>query len=65
MKFWAVLGRRGCREKKLPTAMSMQLFGVVFSTFCGQKELKIFKKYLSIRIEKLLNTKLRKLSKNS
>ena len=30
MKFWAVLGSRGCREKKLPTAISMQLFGVVF-----------------------------------
>jgi hypothetical protein len=38
MKFWAVLGSRGCREKKLPTAISMQLFGVVFSTFCGQKK---------------------------
>ena len=30
MKFWAVLGSRGCREKNLPTAISMQLFGVVF-----------------------------------
>jgi hypothetical protein len=37
MKFWAVLGSRGCREKKLPTAISRQLFGVVFSTYCGQK----------------------------
>ena len=41
MKFWAVLGSRGCREKKLPTAISMQLFEVVFSTFCLQtKDLK-------------------------
>ena len=32
MKFWAVLGRRGCREK---TAISKQLFEVVFSTFVG------------------------------
>jgi hypothetical protein len=32
MKFWAVLGSWGCREKKIPTAISMQLFGVVFST---------------------------------
>ena len=33
MKFWAV----GAAEKeKLPIAISMQLFGVVFSTFCGQ-----------------------------
>ena len=30
MKFWAVLGSRGCREKKIPTAISMQLFGDVF-----------------------------------
>jgi hypothetical protein len=37
IKFWAVLGSRGCREKKLPTAISMQFFGVVFSTFWGQK----------------------------
>ena len=34
MKFWAVLGSWGSREKKFPTAISMQ---VVFSTFCGQK----------------------------
>ena len=38
MKFWAVLGKRGCREKKLQTAISMQLFEVVFSTFCVQKD---------------------------
>jgi hypothetical protein len=38
MKFWAVLGSRGCREKKLPTAISKELFQVVFSTFCGQKK---------------------------
>jgi hypothetical protein len=43
MKFWAVLGSRGCREKNLPTAISKQLFQVVFSTFCGQKKfLNIF-----------------------
>ena len=42
MKFWAVLGSRGCREKKLPTAISMQLFEVVFSTFCGQKNILNF-----------------------
>jgi hypothetical protein len=39
MKFWAVLGRWGCIEKNLPTAISMQLFGVAFSTFCGQKKI--------------------------
>ena len=47
MKFWAVYGSWGFREKKLPTAISMQLFELVFSTFCGQK------KNLSVRIEKL------------
>ena len=36
MKLWAVLGSRGCREEKLPTAISIQFFGVVFSTFSGQ-----------------------------
>ena len=56
MKFWAVLGSRGCREKKLPTAISMQLFEVVFSTFCGQKNIfKFFEKYFSIRTKKLHN----------
>jgi hypothetical protein len=40
MNFWAILGRRGCREKKLPTAISKQLFEVVFSTFFGQKKIK-------------------------
>ena len=38
MKFGAVLGSWGCREKKLPTAISKQLFQVVFSTFCGQNK---------------------------
>ena len=36
MKFWAVLGSQGCRQKKLPTAISKQLFEVFFSAFCGQ-----------------------------
>ena len=40
MMFWAILGRQGCREKNLLTAISMQLFEVVFSTFGGQKNLK-------------------------
>jgi hypothetical protein len=45
MMFWAVLGSRGRREKKpLRTAISKQLFEVIFSTFCGQKEIKIFRK---------------------
>ena len=44
MKFWAVLGSLGGREKNLPTAISMQLFRVVFSTFCGKKNIKFKKK---------------------
>jgi hypothetical protein len=46
MKFWAVLGSRGCREKKLPTAIRMQLFGVIFSTFCVQKKILKIVKYV-------------------
>jgi len=37
MKFWAVLGSRGSREKKIPTAISMQLFGVFFFNFLWAK----------------------------
>jgi hypothetical protein len=37
-KFWAVLDSRACREKNFPTAISKQLFQVVFSTFCGQNK---------------------------
>ena len=54
MKFWAVLGSQGCREKKLPTAISMQLFGVGF-----------FFKYCSVCTKKLHNIKLRKILKKS
>ena len=59
MKFWAV----GAEEKKnLPTAISKQLLGVVFSTFYGQKiNLKFLKKYSSVRTKKLHNIKLRQL----
>ena len=37
--FWAV---GAAEKKKLPTAISMQLFGVVFSTFCGQNKFRFF-----------------------
>ena len=33
-------GQSGLQRKKLPTAISMQLFAVVFSTFCGQKKME-------------------------
>ena len=36
-KFRAVFGSQGSTEKKYPTAISKQLFEVVFSTFCEQK----------------------------
>ena len=42
MKFWAVLGSRDCREKNLPTAISMQLFGVFFFMFSRAKNIYIF-----------------------
>ena len=38
MKFRTVLGSRAAEKEKLPTSRSMQLFGVVFSTFYGQKK---------------------------
>ena len=38
------LGSRGCREK---TAISKQLFGVFFSTFCGPKMFKKLKNSLA------------------
>ncbi len=62
MKFCVVLGSGGCREKNLPTTTSRQLFGVVFSTFCGQKNnLDFFsKKYFNIRTEKLHSIKAKK-----
>jgi hypothetical protein len=36
MKFWAVLGSRGYREK---TAISKQLFWVFFQLFVGKKKI--------------------------
>ena len=51
LKFWADLGRRGCREKKLPTAISMQLFVVVFSTFCASALKSYIKKKKKLYLE--------------
>ena len=51
MKFWVVLGSRGCKEKNLLTALSKQLFEVVFWTFCVQKE------YFILGFQKHLQTK--------
>ena len=49
MNFWAVLGSRGCRDKKLPTPKQLFEF-FFFQIFVGKK------KYCSIRTEKLHNT---------
>ena len=38
---WAVLGSPGCKEKNLPTTISVQLFGMVFSTFWGPKKMAL------------------------
>ena len=57
MKFWAVFGIRGCREKNLPTAISMQLFRVVFFNFLWAKG-KFKQILISIHTKKLHNIKL-------
>ena len=51
IKFWAVLGSQGYREKKTPNCPGKQLFEVVFSTFCGKKNLRILK-YCIVRTKK-------------
>ena len=57
MKFWAV---EAAEKKNLPTAISKQLFEVLFSTFCGQKKnLKFFKLHFCVRTEKLHNIELK------
>ena len=61
MKFWTMLGSWGCKEKKMPTAIGMQLFEVIFSNFCEQKNIFNF----SIRTKKLHNVKLSNIQKNS
>ena len=44
MKFWGVLGRQGCREKKLPTAISNATFwGVFFNFLQAKNNQKFFK----------------------
>jgi hypothetical protein len=41
----------GLQKKKLPTAIGMQLFGVFFSTLCGQKNLR--RKFKNILVSAL------------
>ena len=50
---WAVLGSRGCREKKIQTAISMQLLSPVFFTFSWEKILILRKLYPSVCTENL------------
>ena len=55
MKFWAVLGRQDCEEKKkIPNCHKYAAFWAVFFIFLWAKEnLKFFKKYCSVSTEKL------------
>ena len=58
---WAVKGKF---LKRPNFCLSMLLFGVVFSTFCGQKNnFSIFFFFFSVRVQKLLNKKLKKKKK--
>ena len=43
MKFWAVLGSRGCSEKKTPNCHKYAIFGGGFFNCCGQKKISIKK----------------------
>ena len=54
VNFWAVLGSWGYREKNLPTATSMQLFGVVFSVFWSQKIILSTEKLHNIKFKEIL-----------
>ena len=52
MKFWNGLGSWSCRGKKLPTALSIQLFGVAFSTFLwAKKNYNFFKNILAFALK--------------
>ena len=54
MKFWATLGGLQREKKNLPTAISMQLFGVVFFNFLWAKKSKYFFLKIYIKIYKKL-----------
>ena len=49
MKFWTVLGSRGCREKKLPIAVCNLLGCFFFNFLWAKKNLIFFFKYFNIR----------------
>jgi hypothetical protein len=64
MKFWAVLGSRGCREKKTPNCHKYATFrGGFFQFLWAKKKFEFFKKYFSIRTEKLHSIKAKKILK--
>ena len=55
MKFWAVLGRRGCREKNPPNCHKYATFwGVFFNFLWAKKIFRIFQKILKSYIITLL-----------
>ena len=47
-QFWAVLSSWGCREKKLQTAISMQLLRSVFYVFIVKKTFTFFEKNIVV-----------------
>jgi hypothetical protein len=54
MKFWAVLGSQGCREKKTPTCHKYATFWDGFFNFLwAKKDLKLKKKPFSISTKKV------------
>jgi hypothetical protein len=64
MNFWAVLGSRGCREKKPPNCHKYASFwGGFFNFLWAKKNLDFFEKYFSIRTEKLHSIKPKKILK--
>ena len=64
MKFWAVLGSQGCREKNTPNCYKYATFwGGFFIFLWAKKSLEFKKKYFSIRTEKLHSIKTKKILK--
>ena len=63
MKFWAVLGSQGCREKKTPNCHKYATCrGGFFQFLVGKKKLEFFlKRYFIIRTEKLHSIKAKKI----
>ena len=57
MKFWAVLGSRGCREKKRVWADYEQLFWGVFFNFLWSKKKKKFENIVASALKSCIEKK--------